>query len=238
MHAPWLVLPCLLNEVAQHRAKDGRTCGQTDPIPCLSLLVPLVPEKGISHRKPSDLSIRSPVMSLTRIIAGIVSSPDEVNSSMEVKGTLVRSYARRSRIHPPVHPRAHQSKNHSMSVLSLKFMDHALYLSAPLQPSVHQNRWDFNVLKGTLQHVTPLIFHSQSQNGVGCRVGRGTCTSKDGHLSSSMERSAAGTELHNVYSMALSVCRCANCFAPHRIGAALVCPACSGTVFATLLASC
>jgi hypothetical protein len=41
-----------------------------------------------------------------------------------------------------------------MSVLFLKFMDHALlYLLAPLRPSVHQNRWNFKVLEGIRQHV-------------------------------------------------------------------------------------
>ena len=146
-----------------------------------------------------------------------------------------RAKRRTTKQNPPAHlPGTHQSEDHSMSVLSLKPMDHALCLSAPLRPPVHHNRWDFNVLESNLQRVMPLIFHSQPQNGVGCRVGRGTCTSKDGHLGSSIERAAASTELHNVYSMALSVCGCGNSWASHRIGAAVVCPACSGTVFAYL----
>jgi len=116
---------------------------------------------GISHSKPSDLDIHSPVMSLTRMVAGFVSTSDEVPYSMEVKGTFVRSDARRSRIHPPIHPGDPQSIDHSMSVLFLKCMDHALYLSAPLPPSVHQNRWEFNVLEGIRQHVTPIPSHSQ-----------------------------------------------------------------------------
>ncbi len=44
---------------------------------------------GISHSKPSDLDIHSPVMSLTRMVAGVVSTSDEVPYSMEVKGTFV-----------------------------------------------------------------------------------------------------------------------------------------------------
>jgi hypothetical protein len=140
MHAPWLVLRCVLNEVAQYGAKGRRACGQADPIPCLSLLVPLVPEtRHISPRafRPRYLFSCNVTSEWSRALWARQIKRDKVPSSMETQGTFVRSDARRSKTHPPVHPGAHQSIDHSMSVLCLNFMDHAWYLSAPLRSSMH-----------------------------------------------------------------------------------------------------